>query len=50
MPASPGEAHVVIDLPDTPKMMGVNSERGGHPGEKDGIEEDQDIHEGAREQ
>jgi len=45
MPNNPGEAHVVIDLPDTPEVMIVSSENEGHQEEEDDPEEDQDIYE-----
>ena len=40
MPDSPKEAHVVIDLPDTPDVVVISSGDEGHQGE-----EDQDIDE-----
>ena len=45
MPDSLGEAHVVIDLPDTPEIVLVSSEDEGHQEEEDDPEEDQDIDE-----
>ena len=45
MPDSPGEAHVVIDLPDTPDLVVISSGDEGHQGEEDDPEEDQDIDE-----
>ena len=44
MPDSPGEAHVVIDLPDTPEIVVASSEDEGHQ-EEDDPEEDQHINE-----
>ena len=35
MPDNPGEAHMVIDLPDTPEIMVVSSEDKGHLEEED---------------
>jgi len=40
MPDSPGEANVVIDLPDTPDIVVVSSEDEGHLEEEDDPEED----------
>jgi len=45
MPDSPGEAHVVIDLPDSPDLVVISSEDEGHQGEEDDPQEDQDIDE-----
>jgi len=45
MPDSPGEAHMVIDVPDTPEKVLVSSEDKGHPEEEDDPEEDQGIDE-----
>ena len=45
MPDSPGEAHVVINLPDTAEMVVISSDDEGHPEEEDNPEEDQDIDE-----
>ena len=44
MSDSPGEAHVVIDLPDTPNLVVISSSSGeeNHQGEEDDPEEDQD--------
>jgi len=50
MSDSPGEAHVVIDLPDTPEIMVVRSEDEGHQEEEDDPKEDQDIDEAVVEQ
>jgi len=35
-----GEAHVVIDLPDTPEIVVVSYEDRGHPEEENDLEED----------
>jgi len=40
MPDSPGEAHVAIDLPDTPEMVVVSYEDKGHPEEEEDSEEE----------
>ena len=45
MPDSPGEAHMVIDLPDTLDLVVISSGDEGHQGEGDDLEEDQDIDE-----
>jgi len=50
MPDSPGEAHVVIELPDTPDLVVISSGDEGHQGEEDDLEkddpeQDQDIEE-----
>jgi len=46
MPDSPGEAYLVIDLPDTLAIMVVSYEDEGHQEEEeDDPEEDQDIEE-----
>ena len=50
MPDSPGEAHVVIDLPYTSEIVLVSSENEGHQEEEDDPEEDQDIDEAGVEQ
>ena len=50
MPDSPGEAYVVIDLPDTPEILVVSSEDKGHQEEEDDPKEDQDIDEAGVEQ
>jgi len=49
MPDSSGEAHVVVDLPDTPEIV-VDSLDGepiegfeGHPVDEGDLEEDQEI-------
>ena len=44
-PDIPREAHVVIDLPDTPDVVVISSGDEGHQGEEDDPEEDQDIDE-----
>ena len=55
MPNSPGEAHVVVDLPDTPEIVVVSYEDEamedfeGYMEEKDDPQEDQDIDEAAME-
>jgi len=50
MPDSPGEAHMVIDLPNTPDLLVISSGDEGHQGEEDDPEEDQDIDEEGVEQ
>jgi len=56
MPDSLGEAHVVVDLPDTPEIVVVSFEDDamegfeGHLEEEDDPEEDQDINEAVVEQ
>jgi len=45
IPNSPGEAHMVIDLPDTPDIVVISSEEEGHQEEEDDAEVDQDIDE-----
>jgi len=40
MSDSPGEAHVVIDLPDIPEIVMVSSEDECHPEKEDDPEED----------
>ena len=46
MPENPGEVHVVVDCPDTPKIVVINSGDGDHQDEEDDPEKDQDIDEG----
>jgi len=56
MPDNPKEAHVVVDLPDTSKIVVVNSDdesmKGfeGHLEEEDDLKEDQEIDEVVEEQ
>jgi len=45
MPDNPGEAHVVIDLPETPDLVVISSGDEGHQDEKDDPEEDHDSDE-----
>jgi len=56
MPNGPGEAHVVVVLPDTLEIVAVSSEDEamedfeGHLEEQDNLEEDEDIDEAVTEQ
>ena len=56
MPNSPGEAHVVVDLPDTPEIVVINSEDEaiedfkGHLEKEDDPEGDRNIDEAMVEQ
>jgi len=45
IPDSPGEAHVVIDLPDGPDLVVISSGDEGHQEEEDDPEKDQDSDE-----
>jgi len=45
MPDSPGEAHVVIDLPNTPDLVVISCGDEGHQDDEDDPEEDQDSDE-----
>ena len=50
MPDSLREAHVVINIPDTPKIVVVSSEDKGHQEEEHDPKEDQDINKAVVEQ
>jgi len=45
MPDSPGEAHVVVDLPDTPEIMVLSSDDEPVEGLEDHLEEGDDLEE-----